>query len=281
MAPLKPLNQKHFLTVANAVNKDTIILANKLNLIEKGAEQGDLTSRQILQLVGIALKSEREGGKRYKKILAAFTAILELLGKRGSIVVVKKEINGHEYVEMGDGLKWATCNVGASKPEEKGDLFLWGETEKCGEFETGYENYKWHLNSSYADKYGPNDKKNVLEMCDDAASVNWGGSWRMPTKAEWEKLTDTNNFIWKWDETRLGYTVTSRIEGYAGNQIFLPIKSTEYKVADKLRTVGLYWSATLYEQNFFEAYQVLFYDGHHEVSTNQRCYHRLIRPVSY
>lgn len=130
-------------------------------------------------------------------------------------------------------------------------------------------------------KYNDTDGLKVLELIDDAARADWGGSWRMPTKAEWEKLTDTNIIIWKWDETRLGYTVTSRIEGSAGNQIFLPIKSTEYKVADKLRTVGLYWSATLYEQNFFEAYQVLFYDGHHEVSTNQRCYHRLIRPVSY
>ena len=119
-------------------------------------------------------------------------------------------------------MKWATCNVGASKPEEYGDYFAWGEVEpyyngdsqnptdwKSGKTE-GYSwsSYKYCKGEDYdltkycnnsSDGYnGYTDKKTFLDPEDDAAHMNWGGSWRMPTKAELEELQNTNNCTWTW-----------------------------------------------------------------------------------
>ena len=118
--------------------------------------------------------------------------------------------NGHEYVDLGlpSGNLWATCNVGAESPEDYGDYFAWGETEpkEC----YSQDNYKWYVGTSYT-KYNNTDKKTTLELSDDAANVNWGGDWRMPTRAEHEELT--NHCSWTW-------TTINNINGYMIN--FLP-----------------------------------------------------------
>lgn len=152
----------------------------------------------------------------------------------------KKEINGHEYVEMGDGLKWATCNVGASTPEEAGSRFAWGETETKSEFLR--DNYKWYKDENYT-KYNFDDGKTVLELSDDAANVNWGGSWRTPTNEEFANLLNQDNFEWKYDDAKKGFSVTSKISGYEGNSIFFKSK-------------GNYWSSTRWggEKNAYILY---------------------------
>lgn len=152
----------------------------------------------------------------------------------------KKEINGHEYVEMGDGLKWATCNVGASTPEEAGSRFAWGETETKSEFLR--DNYKWYKDENYT-KYNFDDGKTVLELSDDAANVNWGGSWRTPTNEEFANLLNQDNFEWKYDDAKKGFSVTSKISGYEGNSIFFKSKEN-------------YWSSTRWggEKNAYILY---------------------------
>ena len=92
---------------------------------------------------------------------------------------------GHEYVDLGlpSGLKWATCNVGADSPEEYGDYFAWGEVEPKATYD--WSTYKYcagssstmtkYCNSSDYGKDGFSDEKTVLELKDDAATVNWGG----------------------------------------------------------------------------------------------------------
>lgn len=81
-------------------------------------------------------------------------------------------INGHVYVEMGDGLKWATCNVGADKPEEVGTLFAWGKTTPKATY--SLDNYKWYRDGNYT-KYNSTDGKQILSEEDDAATaVNLG-----------------------------------------------------------------------------------------------------------
>ena len=103
--------------------------------------------------------------------------------------------NGHDYVDLGlpSGTKWATCNVGATAPEEYGDYFAWGETEPKTTY--NWDTYKWCNGSEdtftkYNTKssYGTVDNKTQLELADDAARANWGGQWRMPTDAEWTEL---------------------------------------------------------------------------------------------
>jgi hypothetical protein len=134
--------------------------------------------------------------------------------------------NGHEYVDLGLSVNWATCNVGASTPEEYGDYFAWGETATK-------ENYDWstyrYCNGSrntitkYCDNqtYGSNgytDNLKILEVGDDAATINWGGSWRMPTEAEMLELKEDCTWTWITHNNVGGFKIT----GPNGNYIFLP-----------------------------------------------------------
>ena len=104
--------------------------------------------------------------------------------------------NGYAYVDLGLSVKWATMNVGASKAEEYGDYFAWGETQPKSTYDWSMYKYcngssstltKYCNMSSYGNN-GFTDNKTQLELSDDAARVNWGGSWRMPTDAEWTEL---------------------------------------------------------------------------------------------
>jgi hypothetical protein len=97
---------------------------------------------------------------------------------------------GHEYVEIG-GLKWATKNVGAKDKFDRGLYFQWGDTKgytaesvRNGEKRFDLDDYPFYINGKYNDE----DGKTVLDLEDDAARVNMGGSWRMPTKEEFEQL---------------------------------------------------------------------------------------------
>lgn len=154
----------------------------------------------------------------------------------------KKE-NGHEYVDLGLSVKWATCNVGADSPTEYGDYFAWGEVEPKAEYTA--TTYKYDSNPE------------VLPLSNDAAHVNWGGKWRMPTEAEQDELR--NNCKWEWTTRRgvEGYKVTSNING---NSIFLP--AAGYRSFSNLRSegsLGLYWSSSSNMNSCYHACCVSFY----------------------
>ena len=99
---------------------------------------------------------------------------------------------GYEYVDLGLSVKWATCNVGATTPEGYGDYFAWGETKPKDYY--AWSTYKYcdsssltltkYCSKSYYGKDSFSDNKTILDSEDDAATVNWGGAWRMPTKEE-------------------------------------------------------------------------------------------------
>lgn len=171
--------------------------------------------------------------------------------------------NGHEYVDLGLSVKWATCNVGASKPEEYGDYFAWGETTTKSTY--GWSTYKWCKGSSStmtkyckSSSYGTVDNKTVLDKEDDAASVNWGGSWRMPTRAEQDELRYTGNCTWTWTTMNgvNGYKVVSKKNG---NSIFLPAAGyRDYSSLNYAGSYGYYWSSSLYESYSDNAYHVGF-----------------------
>ena len=156
--------------------------------------------------------------------------------------------NGHEYVDLGLSVKWATCNVGADSPEDYGDYFAWGETEPKDYYD--WSTYLWCNGSNNTltkyctySSFGTVDNKTVLDLEDDAAHVNWGGDWRMPTLEELEELY--NNCTWEWTTQNgvWGYTVTSRING---NSIFLPITGNRYLDNQNLVDYyGFYWSSSL------------------------------------
>ena len=196
------------------------------------------------------------------------------------------QINNHEYVDLGlpSGLKWATCNVGATTPEEYGDYFAWGEVEPQEYY--GWVTYKYcagssstltkYCNNSSYGKDGFTDYNIVLDPEDDAATMNWGGSWRMPTKAEQDELC--NNCTWTWTTQNgvNGYKVT----GPNGNSIFLPGAGYVYEGA--LRYVGShghYWSSSLYSDGPFGAYYVYFNSDSVDWYLNGRCCGLAVRPV--
>ena len=153
-----------------------------------------------------------------------------------------------ESVDLGlpSGLKWATCNIGAESPEDYGDFFAWGETEPDDSY--NWPDYKWCIGTwksftkycTCADE-GTIDNKTVLEDADDAAVINWGGNWRMPTKEEMQELVDNCTWTWTSQNDVYGYLVT----GSNGNSIFLPVGG--YKLFDRLDQPeeGFYYSKTL------------------------------------
>ena len=184
-------------------------------------------------------------------------------------------INGHEYVDLGLSVKWATCNIGAEKPEDYGDYFAWGETKPKSDYcEKTYEHCVKKL-LFYKYKYIGRD---ICGTEYDAARFNWGGSWRLPTKSELDELK--NKCVWTWTTQggHNGYKVT----GPNGNSIFLP--AAGYRDGTDLNTRGsggYYWSATLDENGSSRAYSLYFNSGGSNWYYNwDRGYGHTVRPVT-
>jgi uncharacterized repeat protein (TIGR02543 family) len=164
---------------------------------------------------------------------------------------------GNEYVDLGLSVKWATCNLGAEKPEEFGDYYAWGEVKTKNSYTT--ENYNFTAYPS------------VLLLENDAASVNWGGDWRMPTKAEFKELIDNCTM------TTLSYGI--KFTATNGNYIILPFGGFKEGLSDlKSPQYGYYWTSDLSTSDNSKAYDIiigtskLYYEG------NRHC-GLLIRPV--
>lgn len=195
--------------------------------------------------------------------------------------------NGHEYVDLGlpSGLLWATCNVGANSPEEYGDYFAWGETEGYNSGKNYYDwsTYKW-CNGTFTSMtkycidsyYGTVDNKTVLELSDDAARANWGGSWRMPTEEEQYELRTECTCTWATQNGVYGYKVV----GPNGNSIFLPAAGyRNYSSLYHAGSGGLYWSSSLNASSPNDAYCLYFNSSYAGCGSNGRYDGQSVRPV--
>ena len=168
---------------------------------------------------------------------------------------------GTEAVDLGlpSGIKWANMNIGATKPSDSGLYFAWGETTGYGTniFDGrvfDWTSYAWSGSAqSTITKYctsasfGTVDNLKTLTADDDAAHVNWGGQWRMPTSAEFTELMNNTTWTWTTVDGVSGWTFTSKTNS---NSIFLPAagyRSSNY--ADFVSNRGRYWSSTLLESN--------------------------------
>ncbi len=205
-------------------------------------------------------------------------------------------LNGHEYVDLGLSVKWATCNIGADSPSRPGDFFAWAATKPLykpgfalseepewngyttGYSKTGSPYYCFYLDfaKDFSEdgiidawkRYYPagakydfyeksdshwNDTRLVSE--DDAASVNWGDKWRMPTKSEFEELLDTGKCVvepFLYDDEAVlggeyGIKITSKVPGYEGNFILLPTSGGVRQDEEILYVPGttFYWTGDL------------------------------------
>ena len=196
--------------------------------------------------------------------------------------------NGHEYVDLGLSVKWATCNVGASKAEDYGSHFAWGETTTKTTY--SWSTYKYCNGSSstltkYCNKstYGNNgftDNKTQLDLSDDAARVNCGGAWRIPTDAEWTELREQCTWRWTTQNGKNGYKVTSKKSGYTNNSIFLP--AAGYRGGSSLDlegSYGFYWSSSLDTDDPDSAWYVYFISSNVYRVISLRYDGQSVRPV--
>lgn len=189
---------------------------------------------------------------------------------------------GHEYVDLGLSVKWATCNIGASVPEEYGGYYAWGETESKKKY--SWRSYKWctegrtSLTKYCADsRYAMLiDDKTELDANDDVAHVEWGGTWRIPTIVELYELYSKCKWNWMTKNGVNGYMVT----GPNGKTIFLPAagfnKGSE--VCDR-GIYGFYWSRLSIKTRADNAYCLGFLCGESKCTNAYRYYGFTVRPV--
>lgn len=206
-----------------------------------------------------------------KDLIKVLSLGFALYGMESSAQTVSGQIAGHDYVDLGlpSGTLWATYNVGATKPTEYGYYLAWGETEPKEYYD--WNNYKLCTKSPEGylsaftkyctdSDYGTVDNRYFLENIDDAATVNWGKNWRMPSGydlhelhegCKWERVTDFNG---SGVNGQLG---TSKVNG---NTIFLPAAGSISKDGEPYGDggVGNYWTADLRSSATFNAYRLYF-----------------------
>lgn len=218
-------------------------------------------------------------------------AFCQLSGKPGN-----PKYNGHEYVEIG-GLKWATMNVGATSETDAGLYFQWGDTqgytaEQVGSGE-GKKNFFW-ADYKYGNgtsspgptdmtKYNATDGLTTLEASDDAARVNWGGDWRMPTSDEFQELGQAVNteYVTNYNGTNVnGLLCTDKTD--SSKKLFFP--AAGFASGGGIYQVGnenYVWSSSLNSNNMFSAWELYFYNGgvYFGTNTGNRYQGRSIRGV--
>ncbi len=214
---------------------------------------------------------------------------------------VPEELPGPSAVDLGLSVKWYSCNLGASSPEEYGLYYQWGDTQGYG-LDTSdgkcfywydtkfYTTYKWCDGSQttltkYNTKsdYGTVDNITVLELEDDAARAALGDNWRLPTSVEWAELTNKSNCSWTWTTINgvNGYKVQSLKSGYTRKWIFLPAAGCRFSnSSNEVGTRGRYFSSTLAVDSPHMVRSFSFNSEHLYAPTELRCYGLPIRPVS-
>ena len=184
--------------------------------------------------------------------------------------------NGHEWVDLGLSVKWATTNVGASSPTDYGGYYAWGETRTKSDY--SWSTYFDSVNgsSSNFNKYATN-KKTTLDLSDDAAHANWGGSWRMPTRAEQDELREKCTWTWTTQNGVEGYKVSSKRNG---NSIFLPAAgSRDDSFLSYAGRFGEYWSSSLDSGHSSFACNLYFHSSKVDWGEVLRFYGRSVRAV--
>ncbi|GEM_PF-3664728 len=173
-------------------------------------------------------------------------------------------LNGHEYVDLGlpSGIKWATCNVGASTPTAYGNYYAWGET-------TTKETYN---SSTYTYSGNPT----TLPSSADAATANWGSGWRMPTQTEMQELINNCTVTWTTQNGVNGHLFT----GPNGNSIFLPAAGGRGDSdLSNVGSSGRYWSSSLYSYVTDGAWGLYFNSGNYFMSHDYRYFGFTVRAV--
>ena len=222
-----------------------------------------------------------------KKSIILFALAIVAIAGAGTQACAQTAPADVQAVDLGlpSGLKWASCNVGATTPEGYGNYYAWGETAPQKDYSWATYKYvngdknkltKYCTDASYGNN-GFTDNKTVLEPVDDAAHVNWGGSWRMPTDAEWTELQENCTWTWTTQNGVNGYQVASKTNS---NSIFLPAAGYRYDTdLDYAGSYGYYWSSSLDEGDPNGAWDVGFDSGSVDRGYDDRISGHSVRPV--
>ncbi|MCD8292132.1 MAG: protein kinase [Prevotella sp.] len=276
---LKPLPDYISMNIRNAVNEamqlfrvdrpqniDSFLkLLDNNNVIDAHVADAttDLDSVKVTNVVKVANNETREkstsknSSKDNKKklskgfviaicvvVFAVIVGIIVVGFSKGSTQLAHDDMtspdyNGHEYVDLGLSVKWATCNVGASSPSDYGNYYAWGETVTKSDYS---EDNCFTYNENVDDIAG--------DSLYDVACNKWGGSWRLPSKDEFDELLNCQ-LEWTVMNGHKGYKIT----GLNGNSIFLP--AAGMREGNQLRyegDLGRYWGSTPYTRNDLACY---------------------------
>ena len=240
-------------TVADSMQKDSVVPAEKAKPVEPAPAAAEDEAAPPTPATAKPEPAEEKPAP--------------VVEKREKPAVTTGTHAGHEWVDLGLSVKWATCNVGASSPTGYGNYYAWGETstkssydrDNCKTWERSMSDIRG--NSSY-----------------DAARANWGGSWRLPTKAECNELVKNCTRQWTTQNGVKGMRFTSKRNG---NSIFFPAAGWRDGTSTYLAGGhGLFWSSTPDEGNTQYAYGLCFSSGG-SASTDwsRRSGGRTVRPV--
>lgn len=183
----------------------------------------------------------------------------------------QRESEKTSYVDLGLSVKWATCNIGASKPEEYGNYYVWRETSTKSTYEWRTykcfnDNYKTQITYVTSSSFRTFDE-NVIDFgmpyfnnttlgkSADVANITLGGKWRMPTFEEWKELVTMCTCTWTIVNGVVGY----KVEAVNGNSIFLPAAGSRNDMDfRKVGHFGYYWSSSLDNNDWDKAHIVRF-----------------------
>ncbi len=184
-----------------------------------------LTIKDVTSLSFYVKASANEGKKRQGVVSVKMTGLANGETYKKEIFIEQEgiDLNGHVYVDLGLPSKtlWATCNLGASSPNEKGSLYAWGESTPRTDFSTMYSDYV------YSNPYS------------DAATIEWGANWCTPTKTQMEELVN----LCEWRGSYSGiYFMGYYVYGPNGKSIFLPADCD----SDQISGFSRFWTKTLY-----------------------------------
>lgn len=212
----------------------SVVLFAALVLVFSACEK-QLSEKEVQAMIDKALSEQEEGVSQEEMQDAVDDAIAEY-----------EHFRNHKFVDLGLSVLWATCNIGATKPEEYGSYFAWGETAPKDIYNwSSYTHGAYDTNDAVNEgftKYNKTDKRATLDPQDDAAHVNWGGAWRMPTFDEQQELLDNCTWTWTTKNGIEGYEVKSKTND---NSIFLP--AAGYRNESSLTSnESNYWSSSLY-----------------------------------
>jgi len=204
------------------------------------------------------------------------------------LVYIQKPL--YDFVDLGLSVDWATFNVGATKPEEYGLYFAWGETEGYSDVtdskQFAWSDYKLCNGSSNTltkynnnDSYGEVDNLITLELSDDAAYVS-DNTCRMPTSGECQELISNTTTAWTSVNGVNGVQLTSKLDGYTDKSIFIPAAGFVYDGSLRdVGSIGYIWSSSLSSGSPSNAHSMYSISIRVNIGNNDRYYGFSVRPV--